>query len=70
MLELMNADLTQFHSINDGLKEVLFHCISQNTLSFFEILVVAYIYDDLLKLDAWYRGSHSRGLHISINFLK
>jgi len=50
------------------LEEFYSIAISLNKLSFFEILVVAYIDNALLELDAWYRGSHFRELYISIDF--
>lgn len=39
--------LQSFNSINDDLKGVLFQCISENKLSFLDILVVVCIYDEL-----------------------
>ena len=45
ILEIWRSMLHSFNSINDDLKEV-FQCISQNKLSFFEVLVVTCINDE------------------------
>lgn len=49
ILETLRSSLQWLNFINDYLKGVLFPSISYNKLSFFEILVVAYINDELLE---------------------
>jgi len=68
ILKISRSALQSFNSINNDLKGVLFNCISQNKLSFFEILDVALVNDDSLKCDAWYKGPYYRELYNNIDF--